>query len=233
MKGKIILSAILGFCAVSLSQVASAGWDPGACPQPHTGPAPCIEAIIGGTAYHFNGTGSHAGEWHGSPVGGDLVFVGASQLGCSGLNLNCSLTLRGQVKKCQDSAGNWRIGVRVNSYNVAGTGCGTITLGGFPWYAKDAAITPHCPFEDDCDSFIPYDPAAVNYTANLGEVDISVFFIPRVTDGHVHNVIFTPGVNASFAFNTPFFDCDETNLGCTVNGLLQFNNGVGDALNVY
>lgn len=41
-------------------------------------------------------------------------------------------------------------------------------MDGFPWYSKDQSIGCHCPFEDDYDSFIPYEPSGSSYTANFG-----------------------------------------------------------------
>ncbi|MFP1682782.1 hypothetical protein ACLD0W_09735 [Alloalcanivorax sp. C16-1] len=224
MKTKLLLSAVLGVAAWSLSSMAAADWDTGPCPG--GGSAPCIEAVVNGNTYHFNGTGDHAGEWHGLPTtGADFQFAGATALGCSGLNLNCTLTLGGKVQKCQDSNGDWRIGVQVNSSNVSGGfGCSAVTLGGFPWYAKDASISSHCPFTDDCDNFIPYTPGASSYTGNFGAIDISVFGISRVSGGHVHGVTFTPGTGANFDFDSSFYGCDESDQGCTVDGTLTVTN---------
>lgn len=233
MKIKLLLSAFIGMAAWSLSSVAAANWDSGPCPQPHQGPAPCIEMEDdNGDFWHFNGDGSHAGVWHEHPLGGDLSFSGSTTLGCDGLDLNCTLTLSGEVKKCQDSDGNWRIGVRVNNSTVepGDALCDVVSLGGFPWYSRDDSIVPHCPFEDDCDTFIPYDPNASTYTANFGEIDINVLF-PRVTDGHVHGVVFTPGNPATFSFNSDFFNCDEEDQGCSVNGTLSLDNAT--SLEVY
>ena len=68
MKRKILLSSLWGVVAWSVSGGAAASWDSGACPQPHTGPAPCFETEINGNTYHFNGSGGHADEWHGLPA---------------------------------------------------------------------------------------------------------------------------------------------------------------------
>ena len=222
MKLKLALSALLGVAAWSLSSMAMA-WDPGPCPGGSS--APCIEVVENGNTYHINGSGQHAGTWYGLPsTGTDFVFSGPSQLNCDGLNLNCTLTLRGKVQKCQDSSGDWRLGVQVNSSSVSGSfPCGTVSLGGFPWYSGEDAL-PHCPFGDDCDNFIPYDPTASTLTGNFGTINISVLFIPRVTNGHVHGVVFNPGVGASFDFNSSFFDCDENDLGCSVVGTLELSN---------
>ncbi|GAA5127710.1 hypothetical protein [Alloalcanivorax gelatiniphagus] len=225
MKTKLLLSAVLGVAAWSLSSMAAADWDTGPCPGGSS--APCIEAVVNGTTYHFNGTGDHAGEWHGLPTtGADFEFVGDSvELGCSGINLDCTLTLGGKVQKCQDSNGDWRIGVQVNSSNVSGGFlCSTVVLGGFPWYSRDASLANHCPFEDDCDSFIPYDPSATTYSGNFGAIDISVLGSSRVSGGHVHGVTFTPGTGATFSFASQFYDCDDDEQGCEVTGDLVLDN---------
>ena len=226
MKTKLLLSAIFGVAAWSLSSMAAASWDSGPCPG--TGTAPCIEAVVSGNTYHFNGSGGHAGVWHGLPTtGADFEFVGDNvELGCGSLGLDCTLSLGGKVKKCQDSDGAWRIGVQVNSSDVSGNFlCNTVVLGGFPWYSKDPTIGSHCPFEDDCDSFIPYDPSASTYVGNFGEIDINVLGSPEVVAGHVHSVVFTPGVGANFAFlNKTFYDCEEESQDCSVNGTLTLDN---------
>ena len=225
MKTKILLTALLGMAAWSFSGVATASWNTGACPG--SGTAPCIETEINGNTYHFNGTGGHADIWHGRPAaegGGDFVFEGDNvDLECA-LDLNCTLALSGQVKKCLDSNDEWRIGVKVTSATVSdGTFCGSVSVGGFPWYSKDPSITSHCPFEDECDNFIPYDPSATTHVGNFGSIDVSALGIGLVNDEHVENVIFTPGVGANFDFNSDFFTCDEE-AGCSIDGTLTVNN---------
>ena len=225
MKTKLLLSALLGIAAWSFSGMAAANWNTGACPG--GGTAPCIETEINGNTYHFNGSGGHAGIWHGRPAaegGGDFVFEGDNvELICA-LDLNCTLALSGQVKKCQDSTGAWRIGVKVTGADVSnGTFCGLVNVGGFPWYSKDASITPHCPFEDDCDSFIPYDPNATTYTGNFGDISVTALGMTLVDNEHVHGVVFTPGVGANFDFQSDFFDCEE-NGDCSIDGTLTVNN---------
>lgn len=239
MKTKLLFSTILGAAAWSLSHVAVAGWVDGPCPQPHIGPAPCIEAVYhnGSTDpndwdyHHFNGDGSQADRWKGAPRGGDFEFVGSNvDLQCL-LNLNCTLTLRGEVKKCQDSNGDWRIGVRVNSSSVSGIfPCGAVSVGGFPWYSKDHGITPHCEFANDCDDFILYNPSATSYFANFGKIDVSALGVTLVDGEHVHEVEFTPGLNASFAFDSFFYDCEEDG-NCHINGVLSVSNV--NELNIY
>lgn len=235
MKIKLLLSTIVGIAAWSLSSVAAANWDTGACPDPNPGPAPCIETEVNGNTYHFNGSGGHAGVWHGVPAqegGGDFSFSGDSELECDGTPIPCTLELAGEVKKCQASDGTWRIGVKVNSSDVSGSfACDTIALGGFPWYSKDSSITPHCPFGDVCENFNEYDPNASTYTANFGLIDISVFGSPEVTNGHVHGVVFTPGVGANFNFNSIFYDCDDNSQGCSVDGTLTLDNAT--SLDIY
>lgn len=230
MKTKLLLSTLFGVAAWSLSSLAMANWDTGACSG--SGTAPCIETEINGNTYHFNGSGGHAGVWHGRPAaegGGDFEFSGSNvDLSCPSASPSCNLSLGGEVKKCQDSNGNWRIGVRVNSADVTPGDflCNFITVGGFPWYSKDPTIASHCPFEDDCDSFIPYDPSASTYTANFGTIDVSAPTGTLVSGEHLHGVIFTPGVGATFDFTGPktFFDCDETEGDCSINGILTLDN---------
>ena len=237
MKTKLILSTLFGMAAWSLSSVAAANWDTGACPQPHQGPAPCIETEINGNTYHFNGSGGHADVWHGRPAaegGGDFDFSGDNVLlECSAGDPNCILTLSGQVKKCEDSDGNWRVGVKVTGADVEAGDflCNFIEVSGFPWYSKDPTITPHCPFEDDCDSFIPYDPSASTYTANFGEITVDATLIGTLVDEeHLHNVVFTPGVGANFAFDSFFYDCSEAD-DCEIEGVLTIDNAT--SLEIY
>ncbi|MBL7250215.1 hypothetical protein [Alloalcanivorax marinus] len=228
MKTKLLLSALLGMAAWSFSGVATADWDTGACPG--GGSAPCIETEINGNTYHFNGTGGHAGIWHGRPAaegGGDFDFSGDDvDLSCSAASPNCNLTLSGQVKKCQDSNGAWRIGVKVTGADVSPGDflCNFITVSGFPWYSKDDSITPHCPFEDDCDSFIPYDANASTYTGNFGNITVDASLVGNLVDAeHVHGVVFTPGVGANFAFASDFYTCSETG-NCSITGVLTVDN---------
>jgi hypothetical protein len=236
MKTKLLLTTLFGVAAWSLSSLAMANWDTGPCSG--SGSAPCIETEINGNTYHFNGSGGHAGVWHGRPQaegGGDFSFSGPSSLECDGTPIDCTLSLTGEVKKCLDSDDNWRIGVRVNASNVqAGDfACNFIALDGFPWYSKDTAIgTPdHCPFEDNCDTFIPYDSTASSYTANFGLIDIDVLGSTEVSEGHVHSVVFNPGVGANFVFASDFFNCEEGDEGCSVDGTLTLNNGTSLDIN--
>jgi hypothetical protein len=238
MKTKLILSTLFGMAAWSLSSVAAANWDTGACPQPHAGPAPCIETEINGNTYHFNGSGGHAGVWHGRPAaegGGAFDFSGSGvDLTCPGANPSCNLTLSGEVKKCQDSTGAWRIGVRVTDADVSpGTFlCNFITVSGFPWYSGDVDADSHCPFEDDCDNFIPYDPSASTYTANFGNVTVSASLVGTLVNAeHLHGVVFTPGVGANFAFASSFYNCDEEEQDCSITGVLTLDNGT--SLDIY
>lgn len=238
MKTKLILSALFGMAAWSLSSVAAANWDTGACPQPHAGPAPCIETEINGNTYHFNGSGGHAGEWHGRPAaegGGDFEFSGSGvDLSCTASSPSCNLSLSGQVKKCEDSNGNWRVGVKVTGADVSAGDflCSFISVSGFPWYAVEDDAGSHCPFEDDCDNFIPYDPSASTYTANFGDVTVSASLVGTLVDAeHLHSVVFTPGVGANFAFDSPFYNCDEEEQDCSITGVLTLDNGT--SLDIY
>jgi hypothetical protein len=233
MNRAFLLSTILGVAAWSLSSIASANWDTGACPQPHEGPAPCIETEINGNTYHFNGSGGHAGGWYGRPAaegGGEFDFSGTNlDFECNSVSWGgCNLALSGEVKRCQDSSGAWRIGVRVTDADMSpgGFACNFFIADGFPWYLKDPTIANHCPFEDDCDSFIPYDPNASAYTASFGAISISASVIGDLAaEEHMHNVVFTPGVGATFDFtNKTFFDCDEEEGGCSIDGVLTLDN---------
>ena len=243
MKTKLLLSALLGMAAWSLSSVATAGWLTGPC-DANPGPAPCIETVINGNTYHFNGTGGHAGVWHGRPAaegGGDFDFSGSGvALGCPGIEPSCDLVLNGQVKKCQDSNGEWRLGVRVTGGDASGSfTCDALSISGFPWYSADPSNHSHpgqCPFTDDCDNFLPYDPSASNYVGHFGEVTVSSFFGTHVDAEHVHNVTFTannqgatPTANFDFQ-NKTFTDCNGDG-DCTIDGVLYLNNA--DELNVY
>ena len=206
----------------SLSHVAS-GWSTGACPPPLPGSPPCVET---NGPFHFNGNASGANVWHGHPgVPDDFEFSGPIQLECNALNLYCNLMLGMKIKKCQDSNGDWRIGMQVNTYSLTGGFlCGTIALGGFPWYFKDPAIASHCPFIDDCDNFIPFIRGATKLVGNLGNVDINALGSALITDGHLHNVVFTQGTGAHFSFNSDFFSCGGGNLECNLNGVLLIGN---------
>ncbi|MFP1682781.1 hypothetical protein ACLD0W_09730 [Alloalcanivorax sp. C16-1] len=224
MKRKILLSAFLATATWSLPGLATADWDTGPCPG--SGTAPCIEAEVSGTTYHFNGTGDHAGEWHGLPTTGeDFVFSGATTWGCSGLNANCTWNWGVKIKKCQDENDDWRIGLQVNSASMTGGFiCGLLTWSGFPWYSKDVANSSHCPFTDDCSNFTAYDATASSYTNNLGAIDHIIFGTPRVENGHLHEVVFNPGTSANLVFNSQFYDCDDEDQGCSINGTLTVTN---------
>ncbi|GAA5138833.1 hypothetical protein [Alloalcanivorax gelatiniphagus] len=224
MKRELLLSAFLAAATWSLPNLASADWDTGPCPG--GGTAPCIEAEVSGTTYHFNGSGDHAGEWHGLPTTGeDFEFIGPTQWGCNGLNWNCTVTWTNKIKKCQDSAGDWRIGFQVNSASVSGSfPCAAFVMSGFPWYTKDAKAVSHCPFTDDCNSLIPYSPGASSLVTNLGEIDVTIFGIPRIADSHLHNIVFTPGPSANFSLASEYYDCDDTEVGCSIYGTVSLSN---------
>ena len=102
--------------------------------------------------------------------------------------------------------------------------CNVTVWEGFPWYSRDATNSSHCPFTDDCDNFTPYDPTASSYTSNLGALSFSWVGIYRVQNGHLHDVVFTPGTGASFAFDSDFYDCEEEDQGCSVIGTLVLQN---------
>ena len=239
MKIKFFLTALVGVATWSLSSLAAAGWHDGPCLPAEIGPVPCIEVAIGDDSYHY-GSGLHDGgvhpdleAWHGHPLGGDFEFRGTGvALDCPEIGLSCTLTLSGQVRKCQDSNGDWRIGVRVTAADAQPGDflCIGLNISGFPWYSKDPSITPHCPFEDDCDSFIPYDPNATTYTGNFGNVTVSSILGTFVNSEHLHGVVFTPGPGANFDFDSNFHDCDE-NEGCSIDGTLYIDNA--DALYIH
>ncbi|KXJ52070.1 MAG: hypothetical protein AXW12_16370 [Thalassospira sp. Nap_22] len=245
MKAKMLLAALFGVAIWSLSSFTAASWSSGACPQPHTGGAPCIETVVNGNTYHFNGDGGHAGSWHGLPAaegGGDFEFQNSGvELLCASINPNCDVVLNGQLKKCQDSDGNWRLGVRVTGGNFSGSfWCNGQDLSGFPWYSADPASHDHdagqCPFIDDCDNFLPYDPSASNYVGHFGEVTMSSLLGTHIDAAHVHNMIFTannqgalPTANFHFA-DRAFFDC-QGEWTCSIDGILYLDNA--DELNIY
>ncbi|KXJ52071.1 MAG: hypothetical protein AXW12_16375 [Thalassospira sp. Nap_22] len=244
MKTKLLLTTLFGVAAWSISSLAMAsGWSTGACPGGSA--APCVETVVNGNTYHFNGSGGHAGSWHGMPAaegGGDFEFANSDvALGCPSLQPSCDLVLYGQVKKCEDSDGNWRLGVKVTGGDSSGSfTCNSLNLSGFPWYSADPASHDHstgqCPFTDDCDNFLPYDPSASNYVGHFGEVTVSSFLGTHVNAEHVHGVTFTannqgatPTANFDFSGKT-FTDCSGDG-DCTIDGVLYLDNA--DELNVY
>jgi hypothetical protein len=237
MNRKLLLSTLFGVIAWSISSVAAASWDTGACPQPHAGPAPCVETEINGNTYHFNGSGGHAGDWHGRPAaegGGEFGFSGNLDFSCTELTPRCELTWFGEVKKCQDSTGVWRIGVRVTDANMSAGDflCNFFSMDGFPWYSGDSDAASHCPFEDDCNNFIPYDPGAPTYTARFGDITLSASLIGILANAeHLHGVVFTPGVGANFAIDSAFFDCEEEEQTCSLDSVLTLDNGT--SLDIY
>ncbi|MBL7250214.1 hypothetical protein [Alloalcanivorax marinus] len=238
MRKKILLPSLLGVAASFLSSLSAANWDTGACPQPHVGPAPCIETEINGNIYHFNGNGGHVDGWHGRPEaegGGEFDFLGTDlDLECDVVTYGCNLTLSGEVKKCQDSTGAWRIGVKMSRADLSPGQfvCNFITMSGFPWYSKDSTITAHCPFEDNCDSFIPYDPNASTYIGNLGDISVDVSLVGNLVNAeHLHGVVFTPGIGANFSFSSPLYNCDEEEQDCSIDGVLTIDNAT--SLEIY
>lgn len=231
MKTKLLLSALLGIAAWSFSGMAAANWNTGACPG--GGTAPCIETEINGNTYHFNGSGGHAGVWHGRPAaegGGDFDFSSSSvDLACTLASPSCNLTLSGQVKKCQDSDGNWRIGVKVTGADVSPGDflCNFITVSGFPWYSnvKGTEDEDHCDFVDNCENFNLYDSNASTYTANFGAITVGSPAGTLVDGEHLHGVVFTPGTGATFDFTgKTFFNCEEEEQDCSIDGILTLDN---------
>lgn len=199
---------------------------------------PCFETEINGNIYHFNGGGGHADDWHGLPAaegGGGFEFSRDDvDFACPSANPRCNMTLSGEVMKCQDSTGAWRIGIRMDALDLSPGDflCNFVTMGGFPWYLKETNSASHCPFEDDCDGFIPYDPGAPAYSTSLGSVDLNAPFGPWIEEEHLHGVVFTSGVGAALDLsNKIFFDCDEQETGCSIDGILTLNNAT--SLDIY
>ena len=248
---KLLLASVMGVGFLSVSQFAFADWDSGACPDPNTGPAPCIEHQDStGTWWHFNGSGGHAGinNWHGYPVNEDgqspeqdFEFSGTTDLVCEAGAFTCELTLFGEVKKFQDDDDNWRIGVRVNDGDVTIGGgddeCENITVGGFPWYAgHDPDQNPGFPGQHVLSNStgIVYTGGQSYYTGHIGQIDVSYsifgFPIQLVDGGHLHDVEYHNS-GSSFRFgsagvwnmdNILYEDGDaDTDSGCTVDGTLS------------
>lgn len=226
---KLVLASAFGMSLMGLSQISTAGWTSGACPQPHTGSAPCVERTSdGGTTWeHFNGSGGHADDWH-----GPFEFVGTSTLGCSFIQPTCTLSLTGNVKKFQDGNGDWNIGVQVVSGDVTGSStCDGIELSGFPWYAGPTSM--HQGFGTS--TGIPY-PGS--YIGNMGDINLDALggFI-NIDDAHVHNVEFN---NNGTAPSPSYFDFDsqlytggddDNDSDCNVDGTLYIDNY--DDINIY
>tara|TARA_Y100001001_G_scaffold143632_1_gene149094 strand:- start:4502 stop:5266 length:765 start_codon:yes stop_codon:yes gene_type:complete len=237
---KVIVTSVMGLGLLSASQLASAGWDSGACPRPHQGPAPCIELQLRDDSWvHFNGNGGHAGDWHGYPASGsdpaqDFTFTGYTDLGCEVLgtpqSFNCELSLEGEVRKFQDDDDNWRIGVRVNSGTVApgdegDAECDDIEVGSFEWYAGNS--DQHSP---NASTGIIYTGSASSYSGNVGTLDVDydfLFGIELVDQGHLHEVEYHNS-DSTFRFggtgrdNTIYENgAADDDSGCTVDGNLE------------
>ncbi|MGB1764966.1 hypothetical protein [Alloalcanivorax xenomutans] len=245
MKAKIIMLSALGVASFGLTQAASAGWDSGACPQPHTGPAPCIEHYDAstGTTTHFNGSGSHAGDWHGNPAtGAPFTFKGRTNLTCGFASVECDLALDGKVRKVYDTANNtWKVGIEVSNATVDnGTFCGAVTVGGFEWYMNEDAPHPLPPkYNDDNDVGIPYDINAtppITMQAIIGPIDVSVPILGiNVSNGHMHNVTYDN--TNTFSFGTDWrdpviYDENDDPTNCEVSGDLELED-TGDTLTIY
>lgn len=239
MKAKIIMLSALGVASFGLTQAASAGWDSGACPQPHTGPAPCIEHYDAstGTTTHFNGSGSHAGVWHGDPAtGAPFTFKGRTTLQCSFATVECDLALDGKVRKVYDSANStWKVGIEVSNATVDnGTFCNAVTVSGFNWYMDENG--EHGPYSDNDDVGIPYDASAtppIDLVASIGPIGVQVPLLGiDVNNGHMHDVTYD-NLN-TFSFGTDWrdptiYDSNENSTGCSVSGDLQLLDS-GDTL---
>lgn len=52
--------------------------------------------------------------------GGDFQFSGDNvEVDCPAVSVDCAFISSGEVKKCQDSNGVWRVGVRVNAVDLS------------------------------------------------------------------------------------------------------------------
>ncbi|WP_416390847.1 hypothetical protein NR756_13200 [Alloalcanivorax xenomutans] len=214
MKAKIIMLSALGVASFGLTQAANAGWEMDDCSNSPSGPAPCIEWSNGTDTYHFNGDGGHEDDWHGHPSGGDFVFQGNTVLNCPLTpELDCTLTLDGQVKKFEVD-GQWHIGIRVNDSEVSGgLLCGAVDVGGFPWYL--GPTNEHDVFDEN--SGISW-PASL--IGNFGNIDVTALTIPVATNTHIHDVTYD-NVN-TFSFDGNLYENGtEVDTGCSVVGDLQ------------
>ncbi len=224
MKIATLPLTLLGLTAYSLSSITVADWDTGACPG--GGSAPCIETEINGNTYHFNGTGGT--RMHGMvALPRRAVVTSSSKATIYPWRVPSILTAP------------WRSAARLRSARIQPVHGASVCRSTRPrcqtalsaaqslsvasWYSKDPTISGHCPFEDDCDSFIPYDPNATSYTGNFGSIDVTALGIALVNGEHIHGVVFTPGIGANIAFASDLYDCDE-NANCSMDGALTINN---------
>lgn len=233
MKAKIIMLSALGVASFGLTQAASASWDSGACSG--GGSAPCIEWSDGSNTYHFNGSGGHAGDWHGHPGGGDFEFTGPTNLVCDGIPVDCDLTLYGQVRKAYDSTANtWKVGIQVTNADVTGGfTCGFVDVGGFPWFVDENH--EHGPYTNAVDVGIPY--PITSFIGSIGEIDVAVPILGiSVTDGHMHDITYNN--SDTFSFGTGTLDeiiyingAADDDSGCRVSGDLRLQPA-GDTLSI-
>lgn len=225
MKKKLLASMVVGGSLALMSAGASAGWEAGKCPEPHTGPAPCIERNNGGVWEHFNGTGGHDNDWH-----GPFEFEGTSTLGCSIAQPTCTLKLVGNVQKFQDDAGQWNVGIQVVSGQVSGgLTCNGIALSNFPWYAGSTAT--HSGFS--ASTGIPVPGPLVG---NMGDISLTALGgLISVNNAHVDNISFdNNGTGLSFFnFSSKLFTggAAHNDSGCKVDGKLYIKNY--DDVNIY
>lgn len=223
---KRILASAFGVSLMGLSQMSAADWHPGACAQPHTGPAPCVERTSdgGATWEHFNGSGDHADDWH-----GPFSFSGTSAIGCSFLKFYCDMKITSELREFEDENG-WNIGIKILSTEAIGSStCEGMEFTNLPWFVGD--VGAHQGFNDSAG--IPY-PGP--YMGNLGHIDFTAIGgLVNFADAHIHGVTFeNSGNDPSFLdFASPFFtgsDADN-DTGCDMDGTLYIENY--DDVNIY
>ncbi|MEC8881642.1 MAG: hypothetical protein VYC49_15990 [Pseudomonadota bacterium] len=224
---KSILAGFMGTALLGFSSTALAGWDSNDC-SGVSGTAPCIDTDVGGSDVHFNGTGGHAGNWHGAPGGGDFEFVGETLLTCPDLPpATCDLTLYGEVRKFQDN-GDWKIGLRVNDGSVASGDslCAFIDVTDFEWFlGPDGVNSGFGP-----NSGVDYVPSATSYTGNIGGspttngITVTVLGSPVAEYDYVESVIYDN--QNTFSFDSDLYHIGtNTSSGCTVEGDLVLQDG--------
>lgn len=213
------LKVILTILVLVVYSGAEAGWDAGLCPV--TGATPCIEHSYNGTSYHINGTGDHADQWHGNINDQDFTFRGDFVFTCPNMApTSCELQVETEIKKFQDAAGAWSIGVRINDA-VALPGsmaCSLITFSGFPWYSSQSST--HSGFGET--TGMPYS-GNTNYVGNYGGsaasggISVSVLGAPLVSGAHIHNVDYD-NIN-TFEFDSDLYTSSGSS-GCSMIGRL-------------
>lgn len=211
-----------GVISLAFSQGAMANWEDEDCSQSPSGSAPCFEYYddSAGDTYHFNGDGAHEDVWHGSPLGGDLTFTGDTVLTCPGYpELDCTLTLDGQVKKFEDANG-WNVGIKVTDGSISGgLLCGSVDVSGFPWFA--GTLNTHDNFGETTGIAWP-GPLEGNIggSPDSGGIIVSLFSSAIVSDSHIHNVTYNNVDTFSFTENL-YENGTDDDTGCSVVGDLE------------